>query len=356
MALFNDFPYTNFHELNLDWIIRQMRFLADKLESMDGSGPARPFYGSKALLIGDGMAYGLGAVAGQGWPYYLSRYLDLQARTIWQTGAGFYTPASGTPASYADKNFQAAIETEASNMSSAEKAAVRLVVIAGGQHDAGVSSSTLRLATESTVNSASILFPNARICIYPLHGPELSITGRDMNALTVIGEAAAHSGAAVWPDAFKWLISRTTDFDGDVTGYPSEEGYEYIGRYMASCLSGWDGEIVTRFYEVTYGEDVTDPTFDGVNDNGQAIIHFTATLGNWDPTEDERELLQIGSLTGRPGRNISFPAKVLGSFGIRWAMVDIRTNGKLVLRATGLPASSTDVTINVMLNYPVYYY
>lgn len=34
MGLFNNFPYTNFHELNLDWIIKQIEDLIEKYPGM----------------------------------------------------------------------------------------------------------------------------------------------------------------------------------------------------------------------------------------------------------------------------------------------------------------------------------
>lgn len=34
MGLFNNFPYTNFHEMNLDWIVKQVDDLVEKYPSM----------------------------------------------------------------------------------------------------------------------------------------------------------------------------------------------------------------------------------------------------------------------------------------------------------------------------------
>ena len=35
MAIFDNFPYTNFHELNLDWVIKNVKTLMDKYENID---------------------------------------------------------------------------------------------------------------------------------------------------------------------------------------------------------------------------------------------------------------------------------------------------------------------------------
>lgn len=34
MGLFNNFPYTNFHEMNLDWIVKQLNDLVEKYPGM----------------------------------------------------------------------------------------------------------------------------------------------------------------------------------------------------------------------------------------------------------------------------------------------------------------------------------
>ena len=35
MGLFENFPYTNFHELNLDWIVQKMKALDEKVDSIE---------------------------------------------------------------------------------------------------------------------------------------------------------------------------------------------------------------------------------------------------------------------------------------------------------------------------------
>lgn len=38
MAIFNEFPQTNFHELNLDWVLAVLKDLKDKYEDLDIDG------------------------------------------------------------------------------------------------------------------------------------------------------------------------------------------------------------------------------------------------------------------------------------------------------------------------------
>ena len=36
MGLFDQFPYTNFHELNLDWILGQMKNVEEYVKNIEG--------------------------------------------------------------------------------------------------------------------------------------------------------------------------------------------------------------------------------------------------------------------------------------------------------------------------------
>lgn len=38
MAIFNEFPQTNFHELNLDWVVAELKNLKDQYEDLDIDG------------------------------------------------------------------------------------------------------------------------------------------------------------------------------------------------------------------------------------------------------------------------------------------------------------------------------
>lgn len=37
MGLFDQFPYTNFHDLNLDWMIEKIKELEARIEALEGS-------------------------------------------------------------------------------------------------------------------------------------------------------------------------------------------------------------------------------------------------------------------------------------------------------------------------------
>lgn len=69
MAVFENFPYTNFHELNLDWIIREMKRLVAAWDEMSGqvTATAHESLTPEVTVTGDikeGMEFDFGLVRG----------------------------------------------------------------------------------------------------------------------------------------------------------------------------------------------------------------------------------------------------------------------------------------------------
>lgn len=51
MALFPKFPYLNFHELNLDWIIEQVKANKEKIESLEGATDVITFMAKNNITV-----------------------------------------------------------------------------------------------------------------------------------------------------------------------------------------------------------------------------------------------------------------------------------------------------------------
>ena len=69
MPLFENFPYTNFHEMNLDWILQELKKLVDEWDSFGGSVSATAHVSAtpEANVSGDlknGLAFDFGLVQG----------------------------------------------------------------------------------------------------------------------------------------------------------------------------------------------------------------------------------------------------------------------------------------------------
>lgn len=54
MGLFEHFPYTNFHELNLDWLLRMMKELSRRMDAIDGGDIATTIANIIQAMIRDG--------------------------------------------------------------------------------------------------------------------------------------------------------------------------------------------------------------------------------------------------------------------------------------------------------------
>lgn len=69
MPLFENFPYTNFHEMNLDWILQELKKLVDEWDSFGGSVSASAHVSASPEVsvsgdLKDGLAFDFGLVQG----------------------------------------------------------------------------------------------------------------------------------------------------------------------------------------------------------------------------------------------------------------------------------------------------
>ena len=69
MPLFENFPYTNFHEMNLDWILQELKKLVDEWDSFGGTVSASAHVSSSPEVnvsgdLKDGLAFDFGLVQG----------------------------------------------------------------------------------------------------------------------------------------------------------------------------------------------------------------------------------------------------------------------------------------------------
>lgn len=69
MPLFENFPYTNFHEMNLDWILQELKKLVDEWDSFGGSVTASAHVSASPEVnvsgdLKDGLAFDFGLVQG----------------------------------------------------------------------------------------------------------------------------------------------------------------------------------------------------------------------------------------------------------------------------------------------------
>lgn len=194
MGVFEHFPYTNFHEQNIDWLIRLMKELdgdmdklkakmakigvtitetvAAKLEKMlqDGDFEAIindelfkiPVHaGNNIVFIGDSWTYGSGATN-----RLTERFTTLIAKNFGMTEFNFGVGASGFTR---PNTFISQVETANSSMTETEKKMTSICLITGGVNDIRWSAETTLLAFSAAVvacvERAKAVFPNAQIVL-----------------------------------------------------------------------------------------------------------------------------------------------------------------------------------------------
>lgn len=226
MGLFEQFPYTNLHELNLDWIIDQIKKISDegkqlglKFEELreyvihyldnidieqdvkdridelieDGTigdlinqqllgdindrldadeislRKTRILKDKKVIMIGDSYAMGSGGVDDQGWPYYLELITDCDpVRVAKMSSGGFiHTATSGD---YQGQTFEDALRTIYTGLSAAQRASIEYIICCGGINDiASATYQEIGAAVTSFCSAAKSLFPNSKLYVVPLY-------------------------------------------------------------------------------------------------------------------------------------------------------------------------------------------
>ena len=194
MGVFEHFPYANFHEINIDWMLKLMRELdgdmdklkeemarigvtitdtiAAKLEKMlqDGDFAAIindelfkiPVHaGNNIVFIGDSWTYGSGATN-----RLTERFTTLIAQNFGMTEFNFGVGAAGFTR---PNTFISQVETANSSMTTTEKNMTSICLITGGVNDIRWSSETTLSAfvnaVVACVERAKEVFPNAQIVL-----------------------------------------------------------------------------------------------------------------------------------------------------------------------------------------------
>ena len=184
MGLFEQFPYTNFHELNLDWLLHQFKNLSEMTEEeiealksyiendIDDRIQTRitellqtvrvPISPSYVVAIGDSYLEGWTPDGvNESWGPRLARMLNMTVGTDFHIA---YQGGSGFIATNNSRNFVTML-TEVAQRPVVDPQAVDLVIVAGGFNDGNYSVDDIVQAVTVFCNNAKTLYPNARILI-----------------------------------------------------------------------------------------------------------------------------------------------------------------------------------------------
>lgn len=225
MGLFEQFPYTNFHEMNLDWILKNEKRLDTDMDALkayvqddiDDTIRARvnelvqqvtlPLYPKNILCIGDSYLEGWSPDGTfESWGPKVGRLLGL---TNGETYHQRYQGGAGFVATNNDRNFGTMLQ-EAAQMSEIDPDAIDLIIVGGGFNDGTYAEATIIAAINTFCGSAKSLFPNARIIIADMMWSQRNSSGRGtiyqkLGVRTAYNRGATSNGVFSFPDAWRAL-------------------------------------------------------------------------------------------------------------------------------------------------------
>lgn len=296
MGVFEHFPYTNFHEQNIDWLIRLMKELdgdmdklkaemakigvtitetvAAKLEKMlqDGDFEAIindelfkiPVHaGNNIVFIGDSMTVGTGASS------TANRFSTLIARQFEMTEYNFGVGGSGFCRPH---TFLEQVNTANSSMTATEKNKTSLVVIVGGcndmrwRSDMSLTIQEFTSAVVTCMNRAKEVFPNAMIAMAVGQSMNNAFYDTDRHyyyqAMTAMKQAHT-AGRVIIIDHVAASINGRSDTYTSDNLHPNDKGYSMFAGFLANAIMG--GGTDTEYYigRVLYDSDYVTSIRDG---------------------------------------------------------------------------------------------
>lgn len=293
--MFNKYPYTDFHELNLDWILMQIRSLRKEMTEFEvlnsitigGTWDITKQY-SRWTLVDDGAGIGYisiepvpagiqlsntdywirvcdysavldqltGAIDyvnkkfernvvyigdsffyGALLPHELDHYITAKIRANHEYnysygGTGFVRQQAG------DNSFPEQLQ-HAADDPNLDKTLVTDIVIAGGLNDDNATTVYQFInAVDSIVNIANLNFPRAKVWFVPMLWNVNKIGYDEYKKYLRITEACMTSGYNVYPNAFTILEGLDAgQYMQDVV-HPSNLGYQLIADYIGCWMNG----------------------------------------------------------------------------------------------------------------------
>lgn len=284
MPIFRNMPYTNFHELNLDWLLKKVKEVEDKTTNLEESVTEqvkklfddyvpdldveklktleadvtenkikKTYTDLKAIAIGDSYARGVGSNDAHGWAYYLKQYSGMDMAIYGNSQAGF--TRSGKTEPYAGMTFITMLNTIAENMTETQRDEISYLFCCGGYNDHSSSYNDVKSATTTFISSAIGFFKNAKIVIIPLSAND-GWNANKMNAYVAISNAAKEAGCLTSVVSIWWLYGKTDWVSGDNI-HPNGMGYKIQGASILGLINGWSGEFSMGYGGVTFGENVS---------------------------------------------------------------------------------------------------
>lgn len=327
MGLFEHFPYVNFHEQNIDWVLKLLRTLdgdVDKLKklmaSIDASMEAdverklnewlkdgtledlinetaladinskveklTDLSANKMLLIGDSYNYGNGGVSGHGWGYYVQQITGANCTVIHQNGGGFAVNGNSN-ASYPGQTYAGLV-----GLLDAD-AGYDIIVAQSGWNDASPSanpsgSAAIETGVHNFITAVRNKYPNAKLYILPCYNDTYPSNIQQVRLLTMARAAAAEHVPTCFSSLY-WL--QNSGYNSTDNIHLVDAGYRQLANMIVAYLLGWSGDVS---FEKDITSSVTKVPVEGITLGGNVKviatkdycsidgdITLTETLPNW---------------------------------------------------------------------------
>lgn len=239
---------------------------------------AKQLKGKKFVCIGDSYGRGSGTTEMQGWPYWLEQYTQCgYMLNVSNGGAGFVR--TGSTGALNGMNFTAQVEYAAAHLDGVTADEIDFVVIGGGYNDAAheESWSACRSGALACGERALTLFPNAKVCYFPLTTGVKRLGTIAMNVYTHLVRAMAESGCASFSNSLYWLYPNALLADSGDNVHPNEFGYQMIATYMVSSILGGVVNAQTFAFATandgfSWGDGASQVSFKAMCQNGMAFF------------------------------------------------------------------------------------
>lgn len=246
MGMFEHFPYTNFHDLNLDWILRHIKSLKDRLEDL-----IKEY--NKTKVPGGGLANQV-----------LTKKSDSDYDMIWKDSSGI--PAGGSTGDILTKNSAADYDASWHTDNNLKKSGGTLDNAATLEFADDINSATIG-ATGLTATGVPFQFLGEFEFIDSVSGPE-PVNDNNLATKRYVDESTRSVDGVPAGGTTGQVLAKKTNADGDTEWIDQSGGSgDYLplagGVMNENSLIEWPGIIAGEHYKIG-----TDPT------DGYGIVNF----------------------------------------------------------------------------------
>ena len=265
MGLFTNFPYTNNHELNLDWVLEKIGLVDSSVESVAASAAAAESASTEAassatsaaesadiaktfatrgrryIFLGDSYADGWNPEGGpniDSWVDYIKSYLGLNDYSYYTSHAGGtgFTVTGQTGYTFAGLLTQLAPSVE-------DAGGITDIVVLGGYNDRN-NSGSIRSTINSFRATAKNLFPNATVRVGWI-GRNVSATKTSDTVNALFSSSQEYVKADIsYLHGIENAARRIDQFFNDGV-HPNETGQQDIAVALMQCLTGGAASVMT---------------------------------------------------------------------------------------------------------------